>query len=552
MTTSAPSHQPSGDGLPPSQEFVAALADELVSLHRELLTLMAAVRLEDSPQNEGAEHVTVLAPSPAQRHASLELLERYRLWFNKVRPFLERSPIAPTSSFDEAFSILSSYFALRRLGTGITHGIWRELFEYESAGLVRHQLALLDAARECFALLDPHERKRLEDLVIRFVPVEGRRYRVFAESRRGEATGEMELPFDARDVENFILRHCDSARGAVRGWAPASIRPYASFGESLFGALFTGGVRDLYMRHVAAISADDAGLRLRLKLGATPWLAGVPWEFLHDGTDFLALSGRVNVTRHIDSERPVRPLTITGQLRVAVTVSAPSDQSALDTTAEVERLRVALAPLIAAGLVRLDVAPNGTIATLAAMLRSAEAAGRPFHAWHFIGHGRYVEAEGMTFLAFENADGTTHLHSGFELGTLLGAHPALRVAVLNACEAARAAPEDSLTSVGAALVSRGLPAVVAMQFSITDSAAICFADDFYRSLADTGSLDAALQDARRSIFFMPNESEWATPVVMFRTDDGTLFEIQRPNLALVRGGRAESSGPTAPSAPSRS
>jgi hypothetical protein len=64
-----------------------------------------------------------------------------------------------------------------------------------------------------------------------------------------------------------------------------------------------------------------------------------------------------------------------------------------------------------------------------------------------------------------------------------------------------------------------------MQFSISDAAAIRFADDFYRALADDGSLDTAITDARRAIFFMPNESEWATPVVMSRAEDGVLFEM---------------------------
>jgi hypothetical protein len=66
-----------------------------------------------------------------------------------------------------------------------------------------------------------------------------------------------------------------------------------------------------------------------------------------------------------------------------------------------------------------------------------------------------------------------------------------------------------------------------MQFSITDTAAIRFADDFYRALADGGSIDAAVGDARRSIFFMPNENEWATPVIMSRSGDGVLFDMRK-------------------------
>jgi CHAT domain-containing protein len=210
-----------------------------------------------------------------------------------------------------------------------------------------------------------------------------------------------------------------------------------------------------------------------------PRARNFPWEYLYDGTDFVALSGAASIVRHVDADRSIRPLRVEAPLRVAVTVSAPTDQANIDTTREVAALQMALAPLVAANLVRVDFPPNGTIGTLASMIRAAEAAAKPFHVWHFIGHGRLLAREGATYLAFESANGTSQTQSGFELGTLLSNHPSLRLAVLNACEGARAAPDDSLTSVGAGLVMRGLPAAIAMQFSITDDAAIRFAEDFY-------------------------------------------------------------------------
>jgi CHAT domain len=514
-------------GALPADEFLRSVVDGLTGLHGELLVLMRDVELAEQPRDDSAEMGIMLDPGPRQRETSVTLHQRYRVWFERVRPFLDRSPTAPTDVFDALFGTLSSYFALRRIGSGITHPVWRELFELESTRLMRYQLALLDEAKECFALLNPRPPKRLEDLAIRFAPLGGQRYLVFADSLRGDADGEMTLPFDARDVENFVLRHCDPLRGAVRGWAPPSVQPYANFGGSLFAALFTGTIRDLYMQHVAAMAAGEVGLRIRLRVAATPELGILPWEYLYDGMDFLALTGAVTVTRHVDADRPVRPLRVEGPLRIAVTVSAPTDRAPIDATKEVDSLKAAIAPLVSAGLVRIDIAPNGTVATLAAMLRAADIAGNPFHVWHFIGHGRYLEREGATYLTFESANGMPQMQSGFELGTLLSAHPALRIAILNACEGARAAPEDSLTSVGAALVTRGLPAAVAMQFSITDAAAIRFADDFYRTLAEGGSIDAAVGDARRSIFFMPNESEWATPVIMARSGDGVLFDMRR-------------------------
>ncbi len=507
-----------------SEEFLRAAVTDLARLHGDLVDLMKEVELTEVAR-EGAGEEIALAPTPAQRNASMMLLGRYRDWFDRIRPFLGRSPTAPTDKFDEAFVLFSTYVALRRVGSGITEKVWRELFEIESTQVVRHLLELLEEARECFALLDPRQRKQVEDLSIRLLPLAGSDYRVIAESHYGEAEAEMALPLDARDLENFILRHCDPVRGAVRGWTPSTVQPYAEFGEMLFTALFNGDVRDLYMKHAAAIGTGEVTLRIRLRLGGASGLADLPWEYLYDGSDFVALAGAVSLTRHIDAARPVRPLRVEGPLRVAVTVSAPTDQAAIDAAEEVTGLRTVLAPLMAAGLLRIDVAPDGTIGTLASMLRAAEAAGNPFHIWHFIGHGRYVPREGATYLAFESHRGASQMQSGFELGTLLSTHPSLRLAVLNACEGARAAPEDSLTSVGAALVARGLPTAIAMQFSITDAAAVRFAEDFYRALANDGCVNTAVGDARRGIFFMPNESEWATPVIISRAEEDVLFEM---------------------------
>jgi hypothetical protein len=518
---------PSTTDVLPADVFLRTVVDEVTALHGELLQLMREVPLVDFQPDGSPEVGITLDPASRQQHASAVLMQRFRAWFDRVRPFLDRSPTAPTNEFDEAFEVLSSYFALRRIGSGIAQKTWRELFELESAHFVGLLLGLLMESSECFALLNPRPARQMEDLVIRFAPIGDRRYMVFAESSRGDAQAEMKLPFEPRDVENFVLRHCDPARGAVRGWAPPSVQPYAAFGEQLFHTLFTGAVRDLFQQHAGAMAAGDVGLRIRLRMASVPELAAIPWEYLYDGTEFLALTGAVTLMRHVEASKPIRPLAVDGPLRIAVTVSAPTDRATIDAKAEIEGLKTALAPLVSAGLVRIDVAPDGTIATLAAMLNSAASSGHPFHVWHFIGHGRHSEREGVTYLVFENANGTPRLVSGFELGTLLAPHAALRIAILNACEGARAAPEDSLTSVGAAIVARGTPAAVAMQFSITDAAAIRFADDFYRALADRGSIDAAVADARRSIFFMPNESEWATPVVLSRASDGVLFDLRR-------------------------
>jgi CHAT domain-containing protein len=93
--------------------------------------------------------------------------------------------------------------------------------------------------------------------------------------------------------------------------------------------------------------------------------------------------------------------------------------------------------------------------------------------------------------------------------------PTLRLVFLNACETATVTREkglDPFAGVASAMVMAGLPAVVAMQFPISDQAAITFAQRFYPLLARGHPVDAAVAGARRAIRLAdPGTMEWATP-----------------------------------------
>ena len=73
----------------------------------------------------------------------------------------------------------------------------------------------------------------------------------------------------------------------------------------------------------------------------------------------------------------------------------------------------------------------------------------------------------------------------------------VQLAVLNACEGGRTSRQDPFAGVGQSLVQQGIPAVVAMQFEISDQAAITLAHEFYAALADSYPVDAALAEARQ-------------------------------------------------------
>ena len=108
---------------------------------------------------------------------------------------------------------------------------------------------------------------------------------------------------------------------------------------------------------------------------------------------------------------------------------------------------------------------------------------------------------------------------------MLADETSLRLAVLNSCEGARTSSDDPFAGTAASLVHREIPAVVAMQFEITDRAAIVFGGEFYAALADGYPVDSALAEARKAIFADQNDVEWGTPVLFMRVADGRIFDV---------------------------
>ena len=96
---------------------------------------------------------------------------------------------------------------------------------------------------------------------------------------------------------------------------------------------------------------------------------------------------------------------------------------------------------------------------------------------------------------------------------------------MNACEGARQSLEDPFSGVAQNLCQQRLPAVVAMQFEISDDAAKTFAGEFYSAIADGFPVDAAVSESRKAMVLECRGQEWATPVLYMRSSDGNLFEL---------------------------
>jgi len=348
-------------------------------------------------------------------------------------------------------------------------------------------------------------------------------------SPAGEAHADFTLPFSDEGLENLVLKVVGSigrARRQVRRIETQERQLLEDFGGQLFEAVFCGPVGECLERSRMTAENKEAGLRIRLRLPGA--LANVPWEYLYDAQHgFLGLDPETALVRHLELPAPVRPFPISPPLRILAMISAPSDTVGLEVEQEWDRLNDTLGDLTRRGLVTVDRLESGNLAALQRPLRLTE-----YHVLHFIGHGGYDENAQDGALALEGADGKTRLVTGRDLGMMIrNRRHSLRLVVLNACEGARSAQDDPFGGVAQALVHQGIPAVIAMQFEISDTAAITFSQSFYQAIADGLPVDVATVEARRAMFAEGNEIEWATPVLYLRSTDGRVFIRGRGSAA---------------------
>ena len=296
------------------------------------------------------------------------------------------------------------------------------------------------------------------------------------------------------------------------------------FGTRLYDAVFAGDVGTQWMRSIDATEREQCGLRLRLRLSEAPQLADLPWEYLYSPAtdDFVVLSSWTPVVRYISLERGAPPLTVTPPLKMLAMVSSPSDYPPLDVEAEWARLDEGLEDLVGRGVVQIERMERATLRELQRALVRDD-----FHLFHFIGHGGFDNSANDGVLLLETDEGRGREVSGHQLGTILDDARTIRVAVLNACEGARTSETDPFAGVAQSLVARGIPAVVAMQFEITDRAAIVFAHEFYTAIAGGLPVEGAVGEARRAIFGSKNDVEWGTAVLYMRAEDGRLFDLRQ-------------------------
>ena len=153
---------------------------------------------------------------------------------------------------------------------------------------------------------------------------------------------------------------------------------------------------------------------------------------------------------------------------------------------------------------------------------------------HFVGHGDFDTGLREGVIYFQDEHGRARPGHSSVLGPYLRDHDPLRMVVLNACRSARTDAADPFGGMAQGLVQQDATAVVAMQFPISDRAAVQLHRRVLRRAWSTGCRWTRRSAAPASRCSAEFQDEWATPVLFLRSPDGNIFENVHAGPASYR------------------
>lgn len=312
---------------------------------------------------------------------------------------------------------------------------------------------------------------------------------------------------------------------------PQTLQDLRTLGTALFESLFSGKAGRVFQSTLdEVLLSDDRTLRMVLRI-EPPELAVLPWEILFDPHRqlFLGATPQISLSRTLSIYRLIRSMILPPEARALVVVP----NSGLDVNPERSQIERLLRQVMA-----VDGVPGKVTLT---RLRTALQE-RAYHLVHFSGHGVVYDGEALIFLDSEKSvlDPVDRVPA-MAFADLFQGYPEIRLVLLNSCQGAMISYE-ALTGVAPELLRRGVPAVIAMQSSITNSEATLFASAFYQALirgTPSGSIDAALARARGALlqegFDSPDlvSPVFASPVLYLRSQEGRLWHPGVPDLPGV-------------------
>ena len=300
-----------------------------------------------------------------------------------------------------------------------------------------------------------------------------------------------------------------------------------SYAQVLSSSFFKDtAVRNAFSEARKTAHAQDASLRVRLFIDpSAPELHCLRWEVLQDAEDssYLFTGEQILFSRYLSS-LDWRPVTLRpqSQLTALIVIANPANLeqfqlAPVDVPGELARAQASLNSI---GKTALASVGKATINHLVDNLREGH------DILYLVCHGTMVNGE--PWLWMEDDDGNIARVAGRELASRLNElQQRPRLVVLASCQSAgagegSAANDGVLAALGPRLAEAGIPAVLAMQGSVSMETVSKFMPVFFHELLRDGQLDRAMAVARGDVRDRP---DYWMPVLFMRLRSGRIWYV---------------------------
>ncbi len=256
-------------------------------------------------------------------------------------------------------------------------------------------------------------------------------------------------------------------------------------------------------------------------------IAGWPWEFLYDRRQNMFVCQEFHPMSRVIFNLRLGRTTFPDkdELGLLVVVGVLMDDRETTAPSQIKAIEEQLKAFVADDAVRLEVMdetrPDEVIRRLEA---------NDYDIFHFYGHAAFDDERKEGYLRFDQRSGEHLNWYANQVGQAL-AEQGIRLAFLNACGTAQADESETpiRSSVAAALLGRGIPAVIATQFPMPVSTADYFAALTYNALAMGKPVVEALRAGRQGMALGQESKfyDWGIPVLYASDPNLVIFPSRR-------------------------
>ena len=327
--------------------------------------------------------------------------------------------------------------------------------------------------------------------------------RLRARTRSGAEAPEGSVQFDKLTRDTITIFQKWLSRGQV-----SERRELEVLGTNLYQVIFDETIGAFFEEHLDRARKDNQRLRVQLSFQERAGdLADLPWEYLYrPDTEmragyFLCTYADLVLSRYMPlgtDHKILEPEE--SPLRILIVVSNPEEENlgpvipglgpAVPGNEVIQRIQALSEE---DHPIEFDILNKPTVDNF---LRSLEDF-KP-HVLHFIGYGRSDRIEGKGEIALLESDeqNVEWIRDREFADYFVRVRSIPPLVVLHLWETLSTDPNANFAMLAPELIRRNIPAVVAMQYPITNKAAIAFSRAFYRELAKGVPVDDAVQIGR--------------------------------------------------------